>query len=164
MHLFWFFRYCFGMGRPIPIIGILAVIYRYSANTNSPDFTRLVHANESRGGSPLDLLRRCCGSFQPGGILRIVQSVGDFLDGNRGFQMDIRPSFNYFTLGAWYTKTDTDMFESPKNRGTDQKGVYISFPFSLFKSQDKPGYLSYAVTSFTRDPCARVRQPTAFIP
>ena len=91
-------------------------------------------------------------------------TVGEFLAGDRGFRVDIRRSFNYFTLGAWYTKTDTDIFASSKNRGTDQKGVDIRFPFFVFKSQDKPGHLNYAITSFTRDPGAQVRQPDSLYP
>jgi len=91
-------------------------------------------------------------------------TLGRFLAGDPGFRIDLRRSFKYFTLGAWYTKTDTDMFASSKNRGTDQKGVYISFPFSIFQSNDKPGHLSYAITSFTRDPGAMVRQPDSLYP
>ena len=91
-------------------------------------------------------------------------TIGRFLAGDMGFRIDLRRSFDYFTLGAWYTKTDTDLFESPKNRGTDQKGVYISFPFSIFKPHDRPGHLDYAVTSFTRDPGATVRQPGSLYP
>jgi len=91
-------------------------------------------------------------------------TLGQFLAGDIGFRIDLRRSFRYFTLGAWYTKTDTDIFDSPDNRGTDQKGVYIRFPFSIFQSNDKPGHLRYAITSFTRDPGAKVRQPDALYP
>ena len=91
-------------------------------------------------------------------------TMGRFLAGDTGFRIDLRRSFDYFTLGAWYTKTVTDLFDSPKNRGTDQKGVYISFPFSIFKDHDKPGNLNYAITSFTRDPGAMVRQPGSLYP
>jgi len=91
-------------------------------------------------------------------------TLGEFLAGDRGVRVDVRRSFKYFTLGAWYTKTNTDIFASPKNRGSDQKGVYITFPFSIFKSHDTPGYLSYAMTSFTRDPGASVRQPSSLYP
>ena len=90
--------------------------------------------------------------------------IGQFLAGDRGFRIDIRRSFKYFTLGAWYTKTDTDMFESPKNRGTDQKGVYIRFPLALFSSRDIPGHLRYIFSSFTRDPGSLVRQPGSLYP
>ncbi|GAB6146729.1 YjbH domain-containing protein [Desulfocicer niacini] len=91
-------------------------------------------------------------------------TIGRFLAGDNGFRIDIRRSFDYFTLGAWYTKTDTDMFNAPENSGTDQKGVYISFPLSIFRDNDKPGHLSYAITSFTRDPGAMVRQPDSLFP
>lgn len=91
-------------------------------------------------------------------------TLGRFLAGDPGFQIDLRRSFKYFTIGAWYTRTDTDIFTSPKNRGADQKGVYISFPFSIFQSNDKPGHLSYAITSFTNDTGAMVRQPGALYP
>jgi hypothetical protein len=91
-------------------------------------------------------------------------TIGRFLAGDLGFQIDLRRSFKHFTIGAWYTRTDTDIFQSPKNRGTDQKGVYIRFPLSIFKSNDKPGHLSYAITSFTRDPGAMVRQPDSLYP
>ena len=50
--------------------------------------------------------------------------IGQFLAGDVGFQIDLRRSFKYFTLGGWYTKTDTDLFESVKNRGSTQTGVF----------------------------------------
>ncbi|MFK5952098.1 MAG: YjbH domain-containing protein [Desulfobacterium sp.] len=91
-------------------------------------------------------------------------TIGRFLAGDVGFRMDVRRSFDYFTLGAWYTKTNTDLFESPENRGADEKGVYISFPISIFLPHDKPGHLSYSMTSFTKDPGAMVRQPGRLYP
>ncbi len=91
-------------------------------------------------------------------------TIGRFLAGDPGFRIDLRRSFKYFTVGAWYTKTDTDIFESPENRDTDQKGVYIRIPFSIFQSNDKPGHLRYSITSFTRDPGAMVRQPDSLYP
>ena len=91
-------------------------------------------------------------------------TLGRFLAGDPGFQINLRRSFKYFTLGAWYTKTDTDIFNSPKNRGADQKGVYISIPLSIFKSNDKPRHFSYSITSFTNDTGAMVRQPDSLYP
>jgi hypothetical protein len=91
-------------------------------------------------------------------------TIGRFLAGDPGFKIDIRRSFKYFTLGAWYTKTDTDIFNSPKNRGADQKGVYISIPLSIFKSNDKPRHFSYSIASFTNDTGAMVRQPDSLYP
>ena len=91
-------------------------------------------------------------------------TLGRFLAGDTGFQIDLRRSFKYFTIGAWYSRTDTDIFTSSKNRGADQKGVYISFPFSIFQSNDKPGHFNYAITGFTNDTAAKVRQPDHLYP
>ena len=91
-------------------------------------------------------------------------TIGRFLAGDVGFRLDVRRSFDYFTLGAWYTRTDTDMFDSAENRGADEKGVYISFPISIFSPHDKPGHLEYSMTSFTKDPGAMVRQPGTLYP
>jgi len=90
--------------------------------------------------------------------------LGRFLAGDPGFQIDLRRSFKYFTIGAWYTRTDTDIFTSPKNRGADQKGVYISFPLSIFQFNDKPGHVSYAISGFSNDTGATVRQPDYLYP
>jgi len=91
-------------------------------------------------------------------------TIGRFLAGDPGFKIDFRRSFKYFTIGAWYTKTDTDIFKSKKNRGADQKGVYIRIPFSIFRSNDKPGHFNYAMTNFTNDTGAMVRQPDSLYP
>jgi hypothetical protein len=90
--------------------------------------------------------------------------IGQFLAGDVGFQVSLRRSFKYFTIGGWYTRTDTDMFNSPKNRGSDQAGVYIRVPFSIFRANDRPGHFRYAITSFTLDPGALVRQPGSLYP
>ncbi len=90
--------------------------------------------------------------------------IGQFLAGDVGFRVDLRRSFKYFTLGGWYTKTDTDMFDSPDNRGTTQAGVYMRFPLSLFSPKDIPGHLRYTISSFTRDPGSLVQQPDSLYP
>jgi hypothetical protein len=90
--------------------------------------------------------------------------IGRFLAGDEGFQVSLSRSFNYFTIGGWYTRTNTDMFKSPKNRGSDQAGVFIRVPFSIFRNTDQPGHFRYTVTSFTLDPGALVRQPGSLYP
>ncbi len=90
--------------------------------------------------------------------------IGQFLAGDIGFRIDLRRSYRYFTIGAWYTKTDTDMFESPKNRGSTQKGVYIRIPFSVFSPKDIPGHFRYTISSFTRDSGSLLRQPDSLYP
>ncbi len=90
--------------------------------------------------------------------------IGRFLAGDKGVRVDLRRTFKYYTIGAWYTRTDTDLFASAKNRDADQKGVYIRFPLSIFFQKDIPRKLRYAFSSFTRDQGATVRQPGSLYP
>lgn len=96
--------------------------------------------------------------------LEMGLKLGRFLAGDKGVELEVRRSFKYFTLGARYTKTDTDIFSSDKNRGTDQKAVFIRIPFSVFKDHEVKGTYTYEITSFTRDPGATVRQPRSLFP
>ena len=90
--------------------------------------------------------------------------IGQFLGGDVGVSLELRRRFKYFTIGAWYTKTDTDHFTSQKNRDAAEKGVFITFPFSIFSDHDRRGSLNYVFSSFTRDQGATVRQPTVLYP
>lgn len=90
--------------------------------------------------------------------------VGRFLAGDPGVRFDLRRSFRYFTVGAWYTQTDTDLFQSEENRNSTQKGVYVRIPLSLFSDHDRRGDIEYDFTSFTRDSGALVQQPKALYP
>jgi hypothetical protein len=90
--------------------------------------------------------------------------AGRFLAGDPGARFEIRRHFKNFTIGAYYTKTRTDVFDSPKNRDSEFKGVYIRVPFSLFRDRDEPGHLRYEFTSFTRDQGQTVSQPDRLYP
>ncbi len=90
--------------------------------------------------------------------------IGRFLAGDPGVRIELRRSFRYFTVGAWYTKTNTDIFQSTQNRDDVQKGVFISFPFSIFTNRDVKGHMEYDFTSFTRDSGSTVRQPNLLYP
>ena len=90
--------------------------------------------------------------------------IGQFLAKDFGVKAELRRSFKYFTIGAWYTHTDTDHMVSELNRGNREKGVFIRIPFSLFTDKDQRGNLYYSFTSFTRDPGQSVRQPSLLYP
>jgi hypothetical protein len=90
--------------------------------------------------------------------------AGRFLAGDPGVRFELRRAFRYFTMGAWYTKTDTSIFESEKNRGQSEKGVYIRIPLAIFHDKPIPGHFRYDITSFTRDQGATVRQPSLLYP
>ncbi len=90
--------------------------------------------------------------------------IGRFLGGDLGARLELRRSYRYFTIGGWYTATDTDVFVSAKNRGVAEKGVYIRIPFSIFTDRDVRGHLRYEFTSFTRDQGTVVSQPSRLYP
>ncbi len=90
--------------------------------------------------------------------------VGRFLAGDPGVSIELRRSFKHFTVGAWYTKTDTSLFNDPENIDSETKGVFIRFPLALFKDRDVPGHLHYAITSFTTDQGQTVAQPGTLYP
>jgi hypothetical protein len=90
--------------------------------------------------------------------------IGRFLAGDHGVRIDLSRTFRHFTLGAWYTVTDTGHLESSKNVGHRDKGVYVRVPFSIFRSDDSPGHFRYSLSSFTRDAGGSVRTPNPLYP
>lgn len=91
--------------------------------------------------------------------------VGRFLAGDSGIRLEVRRTFKHFTLGAFFTKTDTSKFQGEQNRTYDGlKGVYIRIPFSIFQKKDTPGQFGYTMTGFVRDPGQTVRQPSQLYP
>jgi hypothetical protein len=104
------------------------------------------------------------GLLWPSQGLEAGLTIGRFLAGDFGFSLNLRRSFKYFTIGAWYTDTDTSGFTSEKNKGNKEKGVYIRVPLSIFSDKEIRGHLLYTFSSFTRDPGQRVSQPATLFP
>ena len=104
------------------------------------------------------------GQLWPSLGLEAGLKIGQFLAKDFGVKAELRRSFKYFTIGAWYTHTDTDHMVSDLNRGNREKGIFIRIPFSLFTDRDQRGNLYYSFTSFTRDPGQSVRQPSTLYP
>ena len=90
--------------------------------------------------------------------------LGRFLAGDWGGRLDVSRTFRHFSIGAWYTVTDTDVFAAPYNQGYHDKGVYLSIPFSIFKDSDVPGQLFYSIRPWTRDPGQTVAQVNSLYP
>ena len=90
--------------------------------------------------------------------------TGRFLAGDPGIRIELRRSFKYFTIGGWTTFTDTSGFESSKNKRSEDKGVYIRIPFSVFSDRDTPGHFEYSIQSFTRDQGQTVNTPSSLFP
>jgi len=90
--------------------------------------------------------------------------IGRFLAGDRGVRLDMSRTFRHFTLGAWYTYTDTDIFTSPINQGYRDKGIYLVIPLSIFRDREVPTKLAYSLRPWTRDPGQTVSQTGALYP
>jgi len=90
--------------------------------------------------------------------------MGRFLAGDPGVRLDVRRTFKGFSLGLWYTVTDTSVFVADFNRGYHDKGVYFSIPLSCFSEFDIPGKFHYALSPWTRDPGQLVAQPRSLFP
>jgi hypothetical protein len=96
--------------------------------------------------------------------LDVGLKLGRFLAGDWGGRLDVSRTYNHFTMGAWYTVTDTSDFEASFNKGYNDKGVYIVVPFSVFKNYDNPLKLLYSFSPWTRDTGQTVRQVSGFYP
>jgi hypothetical protein len=101
--------------------------------------------------------------FQASG-LDMGLKIGRFLGGDLGVRFEVSRTYEHFTLGAWYTVTDTSHFTSSYNRGYHDKGVYISIPLSAFKDRPVYGRYSFSLSPWTRDPGQMVRQFRSLFP
>ncbi len=90
--------------------------------------------------------------------------IGRFLAGDNGVRLDMSRTFKHFTLGAWYTYTDTDIFTDPNNQDYQDKGIYLTIPLSIFKDHELPTRLTYSLRPWTRDPGQTVSQFGALYP
>lgn len=96
--------------------------------------------------------------------LDVGLKLGRFLAGDWGGRFDISRTYKHFTLGLWYTVTDTSIFESLNNIGYHDKGVWIAIPFSVFTNKDSRGKLFYGLRPWTRDPGQTVSQINSLYP
>jgi hypothetical protein len=78
--------------------------------------------------------------------------IGRFLGGDKGVRFELARTYQHFTFGVWYTLTDTSVFTSELNQGYRDKGVFFSFPFSIFEGYPGPRRLGFSFVPWTRDP------------
>ena len=100
----------------------------------------------------------------PGSGLEMGLRIGRFLAGDEGVRIEACRTFKHFTIGGWYTITDTSGFKSAFNRDYNDKGIFIAFPISIFASRPRPGWFSYAISPWTRDPGQMVGQFRSLYP
>jgi hypothetical protein len=90
--------------------------------------------------------------------------VGRFLAGDPGARLQVRRTMDFFTVGAWHTRTDGSGLAGRDNRQGTETGVYVSVPLSVFDTRESRGRFQYGLSSFTTDAGQNVRRPAALYP
>jgi hypothetical protein len=83
--------------------------------------------------------------------LAIDLKTGQFLAGDRGTRITVSKFFNGVILSAWYSFTDTSIFNDPYNRDYHDKGVMVSIPIRLFRGKDSKTSYNMSISPWTRD-------------
>jgi hypothetical protein len=76
---------------------------------------------------------------------------GQFLAGDRGTVITISRNFNGVILSAWYSITDTSVFNDSYNVGYHDKGIALSIPLRMLSGWDSRTVYKFAVSPWTRD-------------
>ena len=76
---------------------------------------------------------------------------GRFLAGDTGIRFEIAKFINGVRLSAWYSLTDTSVFDDPYNRDYHDKGIAISIPMRLIKGTDSKATYEHRISPWTRD-------------
>jgi len=77
--------------------------------------------------------------------------LGRFLAGDEGIRFEISKDIKGVKLSAWYSFTDTSVFEDPYNRDYHDKGIAVSIPIRLFKGTDSRAAYEHRISPWTRD-------------
>lgn len=76
---------------------------------------------------------------------------GRFLAGDVGSRFTISKFIKGVTLSAWYSFTDTSVFNDNINRGYHDKGIAVTIPMRLFEGKDTRAVYGQAMSPWTRD-------------
>jgi hypothetical protein len=90
----------------------------------------------------------------------IETHFGKFLAGDKGAKVILTKNIKGVLLKAWYTKTNTEVFDDEHNRGYADKGIMITVPIRLFKGQDSKSSYAQSISPWTRDVGAQVGEYT----
>jgi hypothetical protein len=83
--------------------------------------------------------------------LAVEAKAGRFLAGDKGVRFTISKVIKGVTIRAWYSFTDTSVFDDNINKDYHDKGIGISIPLRLFKGADSRTTYSYSLSPWTRD-------------
>ena len=77
--------------------------------------------------------------------------AGRFLAGDNGVRVTVSRFIKGVILQAWYSFSDTSMFNDDINPGYHDKGISISIPLRLLKGTDTRAVHKYSISAWTRD-------------
>jgi hypothetical protein len=83
--------------------------------------------------------------------ITIDVKAGRFLAGDNGVRFTISKFIYGVIIRAWYSFTDTSIFNDEFNKGYHDKGISISIPIRLFKGVDSRASYDYSISPWTRD-------------
>jgi hypothetical protein len=76
---------------------------------------------------------------------------GQFLAGDVGTRITVSKRIRGVTVSAWYSFTDTSIFNDEFNNGYHDKGISVVIPLRIFKGSDTKTVYTYALSAWTRD-------------
>jgi hypothetical protein len=76
---------------------------------------------------------------------------GQFLAGDVGTRITVSKRIRGVTVSAWYSFTDTSIFNDEFNNGYHDKGISVVIPLRIFKGSDTKKVYTYALSPWTRD-------------
>ncbi|MBI5188641.1 MAG: YjbH domain-containing protein [Nitrospirae bacterium] len=76
---------------------------------------------------------------------------GRFLAGDIGTKVTVSKNIKGVVLSAWYSITDTTIFNDNANRGYHDKGIGVLIPIRLFKGTDTRMVYEHKISPWTRD-------------
>lgn len=76
---------------------------------------------------------------------------GRFLAGDTGAKFTVSKFIKGVVLSAWYSFTDTNVFNDNVNRGYHDKGIAFLIPMRLFEGRDTREVYGQAMSPWTRD-------------
>lgn len=84
--------------------------------------------------------------------LTLNAKYGRFLGGDMGWRLTVQRQYDTgAVVGAWYSFTDTDVFNDSFNRGYHDKGIFVQLPLRMFTDYESNRKYHYSISPWTRD-------------
>lgn len=95
--------------------------------------------------------------------IKTTLKAGEFFAGDKGVSWTLMRDFKDFTMGAFITKTSSDVFSAPENKGYMDKGIFLNIPISTISPKYIRGGLNYSLKPWTRDVAQYANQVNSLV-